>query len=506
MESPTSLVMTPPVGADSGMAAWKVLLTEAIAVQRRTASLSDASAEAFKLARDAITEQIKQGHPLAELFGAMGQIYTQYHHDPVAAGYYLLAASLDPDNPEFQIALGTALLVTQQYCTALQCFRRAVRLNPTSSSARQGILKVCSRLGITSLNDDPVQKLPRVARWRTRSEQSSAPPTLFLTSNILENHYLIGSFEQFSGRNFCALDLHALGEMIGSCNNLFLFQFAKDMGVGYVFMELVQLTRREFDPRPETLYMIREATGASVGVVLTDSVKPIATLLAHLYRTAIDFVVTLDAPLDPAIARAGKGLSVLDLWAPPNPAHFYQSEVPRGVDVCFVGRTKLHYEYRQQVLSYLRDRGINVTIAGLDENNWLNPADYGDLMRRSKIVINFSRGMVRSPWDREALDVRLFYAHQTKARVFEALSCGALLLEEDNSLIRRYFEPNVHYLPFANQQQLYLLVTKYLDDDTARTTIANAGHERAKSEFGADKFWRTILECAEQFRSQRRKL
>ncbi len=73
--------------------------------------------------------------------------------------------------------------------------------------------------------------------------------------------------------------------------------------------------------------------------------------------------------------------------------------------------------------------------------------EYACVYERSKVALNFCydpNGMV-----------------QIKGHVFEATSCGAMLMEADNPQTAKLFEPMVDYVPFTDETDLVEKVRYY---------------------------------------------
>jgi Glycosyl transferases group 1 len=86
------------------------------------------------------------------------------------------------------------------------------------------------------------------------------------------------------------------------------------------------------------------------------------------------------------------------------------------------------------------------------------------IYRRSRIVVNIGRDD---------------FPQDANLRVFEALASGALLLTAlPNELTSLGFVPGVHFIGFHDEAELHRLVRRYLDDESARIRIAQAGRDK----------------------------
>ena len=83
--------------------------------------------------------------------------------------------------------------------------------------------------------------------------------------------------------------------------------------------------------------------------------------------------------------------------------------------------------------------------------------------------------------------------HQLKARVFETMLSGALLLEERNDQTARYFEDGVDYVSFGSEQELVDKIRYYLKNDERRAAIAESGRRKLREKFSGRQFWSRVL-------------
>ncbi len=97
-----------------------------------------------------------------------------------------------------------------------------------------------------------------------------------------------------------------------------------------------------------------------------------------------------------------------------------------------------------------------------------NPWEMGEIYSQSKAVINICA--------REDLNMR----------VFEAMSCGALLVQQKiNAGIEQIFIPNTHFV-FHNIDDASDVINKYLSDDNLRRRIAEEGQRLVRSQHTYD--------------------
>jgi len=193
------------------------------------------------------------------------------------------------------------------------------------------------------------------------------------------------------------------------------------------------------------------------------------------------------------------------LWCPINSSTFYSTGYEnRDIDVSFIGRAHSsdsyndlplnspmrQYLYRLVFLERLIAAGIPVFRAGGQQQLVpLSTKEVAEYLRRSKISLNFS---YFSP------ERRLI-----RGRVWEALNCGSLLLEEDNSSTSYYLEPNKHYVPFNGAEDAAEKIRFYLQNPTLLEQIARSGSTVARENYGMRVFWERVIDIALGDRSAR---
>jgi spore maturation protein CgeB len=216
----------------------------------------------------------------------------------------------------------------------------------------------------------------------------------------------------------------------------------------------------------ETIELIR-ACGVRVINWSTDDSWKYAEF-SRLVASSFDVFVTT-CPEAPAwYARDAIDNCVLSQWAssaqelmPPRPA----SECP--IDVSFVGTC---YGARARRVERLRNAGATVECFG---HGWPNgPIDamrLRQVVRDSRISLNFSEAGRGG-------------GLQIKARVFEVVGVGGLMLTEHAPNLERYFELGREVAVFRSDEELCSEVVRLLRDERARDAIAIAGYKRVVSE------------------------
>jgi hypothetical protein len=153
-------------------------------------------------------------------------------------------------------------------------------------------------------------------------------------------------------------------------------------------------------------------------------------------------------------------------------------ERQRDIDVAFLGQTSAYRSVRKAYLDFLLENKVPLHYSAYEKNQQCTHEKYYEILSRSKIGINFSM----------SVDV-----HQLKARVFETMLAGGLLLEERNDQTAYYFTEDVEYVAFSTQDELLEKINYYLAHEDERRKIAEAGFRRVKRLFGGRQFWKIVL-------------
>jgi spore maturation protein CgeB len=105
--------------------------------------------------------------------------------------------------------------------------------------------------------------------------------------------------------------------------------------------------------------------------------------------------------------------------------------------------------------------------------------EYSKTMRRSQIVLN--------------LPARHNGKYAITGRIWQALHCGALLLEEQNALTEAYFVPYVHYVPFRSAEELTRLIGFFHKNPHYSRKIGDCAATFMEEEYSEARIWADIL-------------
>lgn len=172
----------------------------------------------------------------------------------------------------------------------------------------------------------------------------------------------------------------------------------------------------------------------------------------------------------------------LILWTPEDESLYYlQPNKQKDIEVSFVGSPR--YSDRAYFLNYLMGHYPSVIIRGGQREEKLPPEKYAQLIRRSKISINFS------------LSPSGFF--QTKGRVFEIISTGGLLMEFKNPATAKLFTPNEDYIEFEKGEDLVEKIKYYLPHEDERLKICAQGYYKYINNYTSWHFWDKVMKYIE---------
>ena len=171
---------------------------------------------------------------------------------------------------------------------------------------------------------------------------------------------------------------------------------------------------------------------------------------------------------------------------------FHNKSLKRDIDVCFVGGIDpQRWPDRVQQINFLRANGINVVAVGGQRANRLSWEEYATYLNRSKISLSFTVvDLFTRTLDGQMVRRR---TSQLKGRVFETLSCGAMLMEDDGMQTKEFFEPDRDYAMFHDQEDLLKKIRYYLAHEDERQTIAQSGHKKVTQIYNARNMWGAIF-------------
>lgn len=158
----------------------------------------------------------------------------------------------------------------------------------------------------------------------------------------------------------------------------------------------------------------------------------------------------------------------------------WKPEKVKDIDVLFIGQVGSYRSSRKKFINYIKkiEAKYSVFISILDRENFMPWEEYISLTGKSKIVVNFSGSSD---------------CHQLKGRVFEAMYCGALVIDSIKSPISYYFEENKHFISYKDEKDLLIKLNSLLSDPTRIKNISAEAKIYIQKKFSPEIWWKTIL-------------
>ena len=170
---------------------------------------------------------------------------------------------------------------------------------------------------------------------------------------------------------------------------------------------------------------------------------------------------------------------VIGIFIAYNPNRWSPSKI-KDIDVLFIGQVGSYRSIRQKYLNAIKgfESKYKVVISILERNNFISWDEYISLSRRSKIIVNFS----------QSIDF-----DQLKGRVFEAMNCGAVLIEYIKSPIFSYFDENIHFVAFRDEKELINQIDLLLSNPIKCANIRHEAEAFLKKNFSSKLYWSLLL-------------
>lgn len=236
--------------------------------------------------------------------------------------------------------------------------------------------------------------------------------------------------------------------------------------------------------------IIYKELGRDPAVMVEDTLKvinmlgvPIITIWGDLEaQQQRDILKTVAPYCSKVIGTANKevveSLGYTYMHVPKDSRIFNNPNVPRDIDVVFSGSYGLGREERQFYLQHLIDNDVKLVCGGSEGRDHFSTVEYAERYKRAKLALSFSKA--------HGMNV-------VNARPFEAMSCGAMLLEQDSPELAKLFTPYVDYVPWKDEVDLLKKVTYYLSHEEERLSIANSGCKKMQELYSAKVFWDKTL-------------
>ena len=148
----------------------------------------------------------------------------------------------------------------------------------------------------------------------------------------------------------------------------------------------------------------------------------------------------------------------------------------KDIETCFIGQISSHRSNRKIFLKNISKK-INIFISIKNRNSFIDDNAYYKILSRSKIMINFSKGIDSA---------------QIKGRVFESVYNECMVLEEKNDLITNFFEPNKEIIFFENEDDCIEKILFFIKNEELRQQICIRAKNKLLKNFSSEPFWKDI--------------
>jgi len=229
-------------------------------------------------------------------------------------------------------------------------------------------------------------------------------------------------------------------------------------------------------PKWKTLDLIKNYYKIPIAIVWSDLeiAEQVEIFEALLPYTSINAATASPA----AVRRINNPKKCIYMWVPKDPKVFNNPHKKRDIDVSYAGYPK---EDRLDQISCMVKNGIDVYNHGGESKEHLTTLKYADIYERSKITLSFARA---------------HYSHVINARPFEAMNCGAMVLEQESFEMPKLFIPFVDYVPYTSKTDLLEKIKYYLKHDKKREAIARNGYKKVTNLYSARRFWQLVIDRA----------
>jgi len=247
------------------------------------------------------------------------------------------------------------------------------------------------------------------------------------------------------------------------------------------------LLERIKDIKPDyTVLIIYKQPSQDPTVVSLETIKQLPNLITIWGDLEADEQVELLGQIKPYckmfVGTANKAivenLGGVYMHVPKDPRIFNNPNKERDIDVVFSGSFGYGREERTAVLQYLLDNGVKLVCGGSEGGDHFTTEEYADRYKRAKIAISFSQARGKNV---------------VNARPFEAMSCGAMLLEQESPELAKLYEEGVDYRSWTDKESLLENIRYFLIHEMERVSVAFSGYTTTKNKYSAKTFWEQII-------------
>ncbi len=210
------------------------------------------------------------------------------------------------------------------------------------------------------------------------------------------------------------------------------------------------------------------------------------------YAQAADAVVTTD--IFSVAGYEKRGIAAVLCFTPVAKEICHPAQVEQDIDVSFVGDCLKRD--RMEFIRYLATNGVRVETFGRgSKNGALREEELATVFSRSKVNLNFSK-LDELSWLNED-DPTLWNVRGNKGRPIEIAMAGGFCLTEYYPALPHIFKIGEEADCFFDRVSLLEKARFYLSHDAERLALARRGHERAMSEYEAQRYIPRVMSSIE---------
>lgn len=226
--------------------------------------------------------------------------------------------------------------------------------------------------------------------------------------------------------------------------------------------------------RPDRMRQLADQLGFRLVCMMRDALESNLDYL-RAWAPAADLMVTYD----PVSALLRPEFRTPTLVTLPPAQHLRFGTAERDLGLVFMGNNA--YGVRNMLLSVLLTEDIPFTAITGDDRARLAPDmdAYAAVLGRARAVLNVAAHS-RSEF-------------LVTGRVFEAIACGAVLLEQANPATARYFTPWRHYLPWDSVADIVQLCRFVERNPAIARRIAAEARSWLDRHYDCRRFWASLL-------------
>lgn len=218
--------------------------------------------------------------------------------------------------------------------------------------------------------------------------------------------------------------------------------------------------------------------------------------VAH-WRTKFDFYTTPDYYMLQRYLNNGIGNVIYSPFGY-NTNVYSRLNLPARYDVSFVGG---YSSLRGWIVESLKKQGINVAVFGRGWGTgakFVSQQEVVEIFNSSKINLNLSNGIsydfgyllscLKSPSAMKHILLNRKNKEQVKGRHYEINACGGFQLSYFVPGLNMVYEIDKELAVFEDPRQLPDLIGMFLENDTLRKEIADAGYRKSVAMHSAQKY------------------